>query len=503
MSYSGDGSTTAFPVTWKYFAKSHVVATHRDSDGDETTWVLDTDYTLTAAGVEAGGTLTATVAPATGETLVISLDPPNTQTSSLPLGGAFPSTTVEAAADLAAQRDAKLEALFNRAIRVPKSDTQSDTELELPIDSIRAGKFLAFDSNGAPIAAAGTSADLAPVSAFVDTLLDDASGSVFLKTLLAALSAETAPATADRVLLYDASADAFDYMTIGYLLPAFADPGAICQGRLTLTSGTAVTTSDVTAATTLYFALHNGNKIALYDGTNWQVTTFSELSIAVPATTNQMYDVFVYLNSGTPTLELTAWTNDTTRATALTKQDGVFVKTGVLTRRYVGSFRTTGVSGQTEDSLAKRFVWNYYNQFERALKSATETTNSWSYSTGTFRQANSNAANQLDFVIGVSGSPVSARAVSMTSNDTTTGRNVSTGIGLDSTSANSAQIAVRASCTDTILGDSYAQYRGYPGVGRHFLAWLEMGNGTDTQTWYGDNNSPSDTQLGIIGVLWG
>lgn len=156
LSYSGDDATVAFSITWKYFATTDVVATLRSSAGAETTWVLNTDYTLSAAGVDTGGTLTATTAPASGTTLVITLDPPNTQTSSLPRGGAFPSSTVEDALDQAAQRDAKLEILWDRAIRVKKTDTQTGTELELPIDSSRASKYLYFDSNGAPTASAGT-----------------------------------------------------------------------------------------------------------------------------------------------------------------------------------------------------------------------------------------------------------------------------------------------------------------------------------------------------------
>lgn len=156
LSYNGNGSTTDFSITWKYFAKSDVVATLRDSDDAETTWVLDTDYTLTAAGVDTGGTLTATTAPASGETLVISLDPPNTQDSSLPVGGALPSSTIEDELDQAAQRDGKLETLFNRALRVPKTDLRTDDDLELPIDTVRANKFLKFDGNGNPTAAEGT-----------------------------------------------------------------------------------------------------------------------------------------------------------------------------------------------------------------------------------------------------------------------------------------------------------------------------------------------------------
>ena len=156
LSYSGDDLTVAFPISWKYFTKSDVVATLRSAAGAETTWVLNTNYTLSAAGVDSGGTLTATTAPATGATLVISLDPPNTQDSSLPIGGPFPSSTVEDELDQAAQRDGKLETLFNRALRVPKTDLRTDTDLELPIDTVRASKYLYFDGNGVPTAAAGT-----------------------------------------------------------------------------------------------------------------------------------------------------------------------------------------------------------------------------------------------------------------------------------------------------------------------------------------------------------
>lgn len=181
LSYAGDGSTTSFPVSWKYNAKSHVVATLRSSTGVETVWALTTNYTLTDPGDS--GTLTAVVAPATGETLVITLEPPNTQSSDIPLGGDFASTTVEDGLDLAAQRDGKIEALFLRALRVPKTDTQTGSSLELPIDSLRANKFLGFNASGAPIAAAGTSANLGPVSAFIDTLLDDTTAAMARTTL--------------------------------------------------------------------------------------------------------------------------------------------------------------------------------------------------------------------------------------------------------------------------------------------------------------------------------
>lgn len=61
-----------------------------------------------------------------------------------------------------------------------------------------------------------------------------------------------------------------------------------CDGRLTLLSGTPVPTTDQLAKTTIYFAPFRGNRIALYDGSSsWNLRTFAELSVAVPATTNK------------------------------------------------------------------------------------------------------------------------------------------------------------------------------------------------------------------------
>ena len=93
---------------------------------------------------------------------------------------------------------------------------------------------------------------------------------------------------------------------------------AICQGRLTLTSGVPVTTSDVTGAGTIYFTPFRGNQIGIYDGTNDIVMTFSEISVALSGlTAGYVYDLFVYDNSGTLALDPPlVWTNSTTRATA-------------------------------------------------------------------------------------------------------------------------------------------------------------------------------------------
>jgi hypothetical protein len=282
---------------------------------------------------------------------------------------------------------------------------------------------------------------------------------------------------------------------------ATASPSTF-DARLTLSTGVPVTTSDVTAATTVYLTPFKGNKIALYGGSAWAEFTLTEISIAVPATTNTMYDIFVY-DSGGLTLEAVAWTNDTTRATALATQDGVYVKTGATGRRYVGSFRTTAVSGQTEDSFLKRTLWNYYNRVARPFR-VFDATNSWNYTTAAYQMANNPAENRCFMVIGVSEDAVVANVQHYFSN---TSANVScqAAIGLDSTTAYATGCTpgVFYSAATSQLGTLVSQYRGYPGIGYHYLAWLERSQATGTTTFYGDNNSPTVIQSGMTGILRG
>ena len=281
-------------------------------------------------------------------------------------------------------------------------------------------------------------------------------------------------------------------------MPDIRSIGHVCEFRLTGATGVPVTSSDVTAITTLYCSPYKGNRIALYDGKTWPVYESVEFSIAVPSTTSTMYDVFCYAKQGVPTLEVLAWTNDTTRATALTTQNGVLVKTGDTSRRYLGSFRTTGSSGQTEDSLAKRYVWNYYNRVRKPLL-VQAGGSSWSYTTNTLRQWNGSTANQLDCVLGWSEDSVIAEARTVFSN-TSAGVSVAIGIGLDSTTTNHA---------NTIGGDGMSNVGSdkleltcalevYPGVGRHTLAALEISAATGTTTW----NFFLNSKCGIRGQLW-
>jgi hypothetical protein len=200
------------------------------------------------------------------------------------------------------------------------------------------------------------------------------------------------------------------------------------------------------------------------------------------------YDVFCYDNAGTPTLEFLVWTNDTTRATALVYQDGVLVKSGATTRRYLGTFYTTATT-TTEDSEAKRFLWNYYHRARRSLKKH-DATATWTYTTATFRQANAAAANQVEVLCGLAEDSVEVAMHSAFYNSTA-GVVAYQSIGLDATNAEAT--GVRRT-TAAAAGINYqtpmvASYQGVPGLGRHYFAWVEFSTASGTTTFVGGTPS--------------
>jgi hypothetical protein len=236
----------------------------------------------------------------------------------------------------------------------------------------------------------------------------------------------------------------------------------------------------VTAATTVYFTPFNGNKIAIYDGLVWRQYTFSQISVAVPSNTNTPFDIFVFNNAGTLTLEAVAWTNDTTRATALVTQDGVYVKSGTVTKRYLGTGRTTGVSGQTEDSSVNRFLWNYYNRLSRS--GLNTFTSSRTTTSTTMTELNSEI--RINFVVGVVDDAIEFKMSGSTANGGA-GGSCSSVIALDSTTTGltafrSQMISINAAASDSIA--LTGRYRDLA-VGGHFATLLGSVSG-NTGTWH-------------------
>ena len=253
------------------------------------------------------------------------------------------------------------------------------------------------------------------------------------------------------------------------------------EGRLTLTTGTPVTTADVSAAVTAYYTPYIGNSIALFDGSStWTKYTFTEITISlVGLTASKPYDIFAYNSGGTVTIETLVWTSATARATALAYQNGVLVKSGATTRRYLGTIYINSTGGQTDDAIRVRSVFNYYNRVTRPLR-CQDTTNYWAYGTNTWRQARATATNEVSIMQGVSEDAIFCQ-LQCDFNSDGSGSNCSRpaiGIGEDSTTA---------PATGNIYGSNPNNYTSVaalltshfttiPAVGYHRYVWLEYGD---------------------------
>lgn len=180
---AGEGATPPYPIDFPFLDNTHVAVTRRDAEGNEFPWVEGTHYSLIADADGGGGTLTILSGHAltAGESLVIVRDVPATQEADYQEAGRFPAETHERALDKLTMIAQQLGEAIGRALAVPRTDAADS--LELPIDVERAGRFLAFDSEGRPVAALGTSGDLGPVSAFINGLLDDGDAAAARATL--------------------------------------------------------------------------------------------------------------------------------------------------------------------------------------------------------------------------------------------------------------------------------------------------------------------------------
>lgn len=178
-------------------------------------------------------------------------------------------------------------------------------------------------------------------------------------------------------------------------------PNGLFQGRLTLDNTDAATIADQTAKTSVYLMPYQGNRVCLYTSSVWTCYAMSStVTLALGTLSSGVnYDVFLYDSSGTLTMEAVAWSSDTARTTALVLQDGVLVKTGATDKRYVGTFRTTSTT-QTEDSLVKRFLWNYSHPARLLRAIAKSQSSSYTYSSGTVRQMNGDASYQVEMING-------------------------------------------------------------------------------------------------------
>tara|TARA_R110002126_G_scaffold1078_5_gene6570 strand:+ start:4698 stop:7067 length:2370 start_codon:yes stop_codon:yes gene_type:complete len=148
VSYSGNGSTTAFAYTFKVFDEDDLTVILRtDSTGAEAVQSKTTNYTVSGVGSANGGNITFGTAPASGQTIVIRRSAALTQTTDYTPNDPFPAEEHENALDKLTFLTQQIQEETDRSIKLSRTNTMTSTEFTVGATD-RANKILAFDSSG-------------------------------------------------------------------------------------------------------------------------------------------------------------------------------------------------------------------------------------------------------------------------------------------------------------------------------------------------------------------
>lgn len=179
-----------------------------------------------------------------------------------------------------------------------------------------------------------------------------------------------------------------------------------CTGRLTLVSGNAVPTTDQPGKSTVYFTsiANDGTTtgasflIWLYDGTRWKAYENAEVSLALSGLVPyQAYDVYLYDNSGTLTLETSEWGNSAVTCTSASPMVVTWTGHGLSTGNsvtFTASAMPTGVSANTQYFVTKVDANSFKISTTLANVAASSFVNSTSTGTSVVAHSPTNYANR-------------------------------------------------------------------------------------------------------------
>lgn len=188
IQYTAAGGETALPFDFPIFAEAEITV-YRTRSGTLSTLVLNSDYTVSGLDQAAGGTVTLATGATAGDVLTLVGSQPIERSTDFSEGGDFRAETINRELDRLVVMQQEAATARTRTIGLAPDDAADS--LALPSATARAGNYLAFDSEGNPIASPGTSGGVA-VSAFMATVLDDTTAAAARSTLGAADSADIA-----------------------------------------------------------------------------------------------------------------------------------------------------------------------------------------------------------------------------------------------------------------------------------------------------------------------
>lgn len=162
--YIGNGATAEYSYTFKIFVDADLQVLVQDTLGNQTLLTLLTDYTVSDAGEESGGSITLTAGKAwmtsgyltNGYALTIRRNRSVLQETDVRNQGPFYQEAIEEAMDHMVMLIQALDEKYSRAFRLQESEVGTAAKTVIPSAVERAGKVLAFDSDGNPIASLPT-----------------------------------------------------------------------------------------------------------------------------------------------------------------------------------------------------------------------------------------------------------------------------------------------------------------------------------------------------------
>ena len=192
--YTANGVNTTFAVDFPIFYESNasskfsleIITT--DTSGIETVKVETTDYTITYTAIENGiiqsSNVVFNVAPTNGHKVSILRKVNLTQNAKFTSTGTekYSGKAVESALDKITLQVLQIQEALNRVVRLPKSSQL--TNIEFPINANVADEVIVVNSAGDNLSTKNLiDVNLAPVSTYMKTLLDDNTSSQARATL--------------------------------------------------------------------------------------------------------------------------------------------------------------------------------------------------------------------------------------------------------------------------------------------------------------------------------
>ena len=247
VAYAGNGVTTAFSFPYPFQSSTDLVVLSVSALGVETVLTLTTNYTVTGAGLDAGGTVTILVAPASGVSVVIYRSPTLTQDLDLKDNQVLPPLTMEKALDKQAMISQRLSTRVDRAMRLPEGYTGSFVPVLPAI--ITASRALVTDTLGTGLAMGPTSTEISNAQTYSLNAATSATNALASATG-AASSASTAVISSSAASVSASAAGVSATTATSQATSATSSASTATTQATTATTGATTATAQAGIATT-------------------------------------------------------------------------------------------------------------------------------------------------------------------------------------------------------------------------------------------------------------